>query len=69
MIKGKESKPAVEVSLNLGPLLESLGLERTVDKVLDLIQKGKVEVKVEVGAKKKGKFPASLTVRLKRAEK
>ena len=69
MVKEKESKPAVEIGLNLAPLFERLGLEKTLDKVLDLIQKGKIEVKVEVGGKKKGKFPASLTVRLKRAEK
>lgn len=68
MFGEKKEKPAIEVSLNLGGLLESMGLGGTVDKVLDLIQKGKLEVRVELGTKKKGKIPASLTVRLKKAE-
>lgn len=69
MFKRKEERPAVEVSLNLGGLLESMGLEGTVDRVLDLIQKGKLEVRAEIGTKKKGKVPVSLTARLKKAEK
>lgn len=68
MFKKKKAKPAVEIGLNLAPLLESLGLEKFTDRVLGLIEEGRLEVKVEIG-KKKGKVPASLTVRLKKAEK
>jgi hypothetical protein len=69
MLKKKKSKPAIEVGVNLGGLLEKLGLETTADKVLSLIQEGKLEVKVEFSAKGKGKTPASISVRLKKAEK
>ncbi len=68
MFKEKK-KPAVEVSLNFEGLLASMGLEGTVDKVLDLIQKGKLEVRAELGTRKKGKVPINLMARLKKAEK
>lgn len=69
MLKKKKSKPSIEVGVNLGELLEKLGLEETVDRVLKLIQEGKLEVKVELGTKRKGKAPAKVTVKLKKAEK
>ncbi len=69
MLKKKKSKPAIEVGVNLGGLLEKLGLGETADKVLKLIQEGKLEVKVEFNARGKGKTPANIGVRLKKAEK
>jgi hypothetical protein len=69
MVGKKKSKPSVEVGVNLSGLFEKLGLEETIDRVLKLIQEGKLEVKVEFGTKKKGKVPAKVTVKLKKAEK
>jgi hypothetical protein len=65
--KKEEPKPAIEIGLNVGGLLESMGLESIVDRVLDLIQKGKLEVRIELGTKK-GKIPASVVVKLRKAE-
>jgi len=64
----KKKKPAIEIGLNLGDALKSMGLTDMVDRVLNLIQEGKLEVKVELGTKKTGKIPANITIRLKRAE-
>ena len=69
MLGEKKKKPAVEIGLNLGDALEGMGLADIVDRVLNLIQQGKLEVKVELGTKKKGKIPANLSVRLKKAER
>lgn len=69
MFKKKKGRPSIEVGVNLGGLLEKLGLEETVDRVLRLIQEGKLEVKVEFGARGRGKTPAKVVVRLKKAEK
>lgn len=69
MLKKKEQKGiGVEVGLNLGPLIESLGVPGIVDKVLKMIQQGKIEAKVEVGLGKKRKVPVNFTIRLKKAE-
>ncbi|GEM_PF-2316660 len=70
MVFEKKEKPkaAVEIGLDLSGLLESLGLGKTVDRVIELIKQGKLEVRVELGGKKKGKLPASVTIRLKKAE-
>ena len=65
--KKEEPKPAIEIGLNLGGLLTSMGLEGIIDRVLDLIQKGKLEVRVELGPKK-GKIPTSVIVKLRKAE-
>ncbi len=76
----KEKKPALEIYLNLAPLLESLGLGEALDKMMENIQKGKLnvwekvaskvqrgeaEVKLTVGKKKK-KIPIVLNIRLKK---
>jgi len=66
--KKEKPKAAVEIGLDLSGLLESLGLGKTVDRVIELIKQGKLEVRVELGGKKKGKLPASVTIRLKKAE-
>ncbi len=68
MLGEKKEKPAIEIGLNLGDALESIGLADIADKVLNLIKEGKLEIKVELGKKQKGKIPATLTVRLKKAE-
>lgn len=76
----KEKKPALEVNLNIIPLLESLGLDETLERITGSVQKGKTEVldklvakaqqgKVEmtlsVGNKKK-KVPISFVIKLKK---
>jgi hypothetical protein len=76
----KEKKPALEINLNLVPLLESLGLGEAVDKLIESIRKGKTdildalvtkiqrgeaEVKVSVGRKKK-RIPIVLSIRFKK---
>lgn len=68
MLGEKKEKPAIEIGLNLGDVLKNMGLADIMDKVLNLIQQGKLEVKVELGTKKTGKIPANITVRLKKAE-
>ncbi len=83
VFKKKEKKPALEINLNLIPLLESLGLDKIlaqateaakkgqtqiVDKVAARIQQGDMEVLVNVGNKKR-KVPVSFTLRLKKSEK
>jgi len=77
---GKEKKPALEINLNLVPLLESLGMGEAIDRMIEGVQKGKTnvldklatkiqrgeaEVKVTIGKKKK-KIPIVLSVRLKK---
>jgi hypothetical protein len=80
MLKKKERKPALEINLNLVPLLESLGMSEAMDQVIKTIQKGKTEVldrllakaqqgqvkvEVSVGGRKK-KVPINFVVRLKK---
>jgi hypothetical protein len=80
MKKKRERSPALEINLNLIPLLESLGMEEAVDRIVEAIKKGKTEVidkfaarvqqgemelKVSVG-KKKRKVPISFVVKLKK---
>ncbi|MEW6222389.1 MAG: hypothetical protein AB1476_03595 [Candidatus Hadarchaeota archaeon] len=81
MLKKKEKRPALEINLNVIPLLESLGLGKLLDqaaeaakkgqtdiieKIAAKIQQGEMEVKVNAGGKKK-KVPISFVVRLKKA--
>lgn len=76
----KEKTPALEINLNLLPLLESLGVDEYIDQVVKSAKKGKtevldklvakaqqgqVELKLNVGKKKK-KIPISLVVKLKK---
>ncbi|HDI12892.1 MAG: hypothetical protein DRN83_00365 [Hadesarchaea archaeon] len=68
MLGEKKKKPAIEIGLSLGDALKSMGLADIMDRVLNLIQQGKLEVKVELGTKKTGKVPANITIRLKKAE-
>lgn len=82
MLKKKEKRPALEINLNLVPLLESLGLDETVERTAQTVRKGKteildklvsrakqgqMEVTVNIGKKKK-KVPISFVVRLKKAK-
>jgi hypothetical protein len=79
-MKKKERRPVLEVNLNLVPLLETLGMEEAIDRVIKTVQKGKAEildrlvskaqqgelkVDLSVGRKKK-KVPISFVVRLKK---
>lgn len=68
MFKEKEKKtsPVVEIGLNIGALVEQFGLDKTLDKVLGLVQEGKVEIRVEIGGKEK-KVPANLVLKLIKA--
>jgi hypothetical protein len=80
MAKKKERRPVLEINLNLVSLLESLGMEEVIDRVVQTVQKGKTEildkfvarvqqgeVKVEVNVgKKKRKVPISFTLKLKK---
>lgn len=68
---GKDkSKPAIEFGVNLEGLLDKVGLGEMTDRVLKLIQEGKLEIKVEISARGgKGKPPANISVRLKDAGK
>lgn len=66
--KKEKAKASVEIGLDLSGLIESIGLGKTADRIIDLIKQGKLEVRVDLGGKKKGKFPASVTIRLKKAE-
>lgn len=68
MFGEKKEKPAIEIGLNLGEALKNMGLADIAERVLNLIQQGKLEVKVELGRKKTGKAPANVTIRLKKAE-
>jgi hypothetical protein len=76
----KEKKPALEVNLNLVPLLESLGLGKALDQLIENVQRGKVnvldrlaskiqrgeaEIAVSIGRKKK-KIPIVLSIRFKK---
>lgn len=80
MLGKKKRRPVLEVSLNLIPLLEGLGLDKTLDqtmkavqegktdiieKIATRIQQGKLELSVNVGRKKK-RVPISFVVRLKK---
>ena len=69
MMGNKKTRPALEVGVNIDGLLRGIGLEDIADRVLELIQDGKIEIKVDINTKSKGKFPANFSVRLKRAEK
>lgn len=69
MLEEKKKKPAIEIGVNLGEVLGSIGLSDIADRILNLIQQGKLEVKVELGTKKKGKIPASFTATLKKKER
>lgn len=64
----KKRKPAIEFGVKIEDILKNVGLADTVDKVLNLIQQGKLEVRIELGKQKKGKLPAKVTVRLKKSE-
>ncbi len=81
--KKKEKEPALEINLNLIPLLESLGLDKVItqatdaakkgqtqviDKIATRIQQGGMEVQVSVGNKKR-KVPVSFTLKMKKQEK
>ena len=76
----KEKKPALEINLNLVPLLESLGLGEALERAVEEIQKGKAElldklatkvqrgeaeIKLSIG-KKRHKLPIVLNIRLKK---
>jgi len=81
--KGKKQKrPALEINLNLIPLLESMGMGKILEQAAEAVQKGKtgvvekiatqlqqgqMEVLVNAGGKKK-KVPISFVVRLKKAK-
>jgi hypothetical protein len=66
----KEGKhPTVEIGVDLGSVLDGLGIGKMLDKVLGMIQDGQLELKVEVPMSKKGKVPIGFMVRLKKAER
>ena len=66
--KKQKPKASIEVGFDLSGLLDTMGLGKTVDRVINLIKEGKLEVRVELGGKKKGKLPATVMIRLKKAE-
>jgi hypothetical protein len=80
--KKKEKSPALEVNLNLIPLLESLGIDKIlkqaaetakdgeagiINKLVTKLQAGEMEVSVSAGGKKT-KIPISFVVRLKKKQ-
>lgn len=64
----KKPKASIEVGFDLSGLLDTLGLGKMMDRVINLVKEGKLEVRVELGGKKKGKLPATVMIRLKKAE-
>lgn len=80
--KKKEKSPALEINLNLIPLLESLGIGKIleqaaeaakdrkaeiINKLVAKLQEGEMKVSVSAGGKK-AKIPISFVVRLKKRE-
>lgn len=66
--KKEKPKASVEVGFDISGLLDTMGLGKMADRVINMIKEGKLEVRVELGGKKKGKLPATVTIRLKKAE-
>jgi len=66
--KKQKPKASVGFEFDLSGLLDTLGLGTMADRVINMIKEGKLEVRVELGGKKKGALPATVTIRLKKAE-
>ena len=66
--KKQKPKASIGFEFDLSGLLDTMGLGKMADRVINMIKEGKLEVRVEFGGKKKGKLPATVTIRLKKAE-